>query len=71
MRKINVTKQAKEVFGNRVVKSAYVVDVWDDIDKSTISLSDIDSDELVIEFNGGNKVSFKSSEWCSIVKTEE
>lgn len=66
MREINVTKQAKEVFGDRVVKRAYIIDEYDDVEKDSIKFSDIDTNELIVEFNRGNTVRFWASEWSSI-----
>ena len=67
MRVINITKQAKEVFGDRVVKSAYVIHSYDNLSKDSIKLSDMDSNEFVVEFNRGNAVRFCASEWLSVM----
>lgn len=67
LRVIDITKQAKEVFGDRVVKSAYVIDSYDNLSEDSIKLSDMDSNEFVVEFNRGNTVRFCASEWLSVM----
>ncbi|MBK5240250.1 hypothetical protein [Clostridium sp.] len=77
---IDLTTYAKEMFGNELVESAYISDVYnkhtDDDYKEIINFSDkeiniTDSVILVVKFINGKTVNIWASEWGGMRSGED